>query len=153
MAPSVMGSSRARLIALLGATMLLLALAGAPASAQQNGLVNVNVEDVVVQVPVALAANLCDVNVNVLAVQLRQGGATCDAQASSDAVFDPETEDGEAPTAQSGLVNVNLEDVTIQVPVAIAANICDVNANILALQARDGGAECTATSDSDAESA
>ena len=50
-----------------------------------GGLVNVTIVDAVdieeVQVSVgaalALAANLCDVNVNVLATQLRDGGATC----------------------------------------------------------------------------
>lgn len=41
----------------------------------------VNVEDVNVALGVALqlAANVCDVNVNVLAEQLRDGGATCDS--------------------------------------------------------------------------
>ena len=41
-----------------------LAAGAGPASAQnQEGLVNVAIEDVVVQVPVAIAANVCDVNV------------------------------------------------------------------------------------------
>ncbi len=56
-----------------------------------GGLVNVTVTDVIDDVTVtvqdvnvsvgaalALAANVCDVNVNVLARQLRNGGATCD---------------------------------------------------------------------------
>ena len=68
----------------------------APTSAQvviaPGGLVNVqivdviddvtvNVEDVAVTLGVALgiAANVCDVNVNVLAQQLKGGGATCDS--------------------------------------------------------------------------
>jgi hypothetical protein len=50
---------------------------------QQSGLVNVNAEDIVVQVPVALAANICDVNVGVLSRQVRAGGATCDATADA----------------------------------------------------------------------
>ena len=43
--------------------------------------VNVNVEDVAVTVGAALqlAANVCDVSVNVLAEQLEGGGATCDS--------------------------------------------------------------------------
>lgn len=37
------------------------------------------------------------------------------------------------------------EDVTIQVPVGIAATVCDVNANVLAQQiAQTGSAECDA---------
>ncbi len=57
----------------------------------------------------------------------------------------------QAPVFTGGLVNVtiidfadvNIEDVTVQVPVAVAATICDVNVNVLARQLRDGGAECT----------
>lgn len=43
--------------------------------------IEVNVEDinVVLSVALQLAANVCDVNVNVLAKQLRDGGATCDS--------------------------------------------------------------------------
>jgi hypothetical protein len=60
-----------------------------PASAQQQeGLINVNVSDVDVgvianvQVPVAIAANVCGVAVNVLARQL-PGDVECDAEAQS----------------------------------------------------------------------
>jgi hypothetical protein len=35
-------------------------------------------------------------------------------------------------------------------PIGIAANVCDVSANVLAEQAKGGGAECTATSVSQA---
>lgn len=43
--------------------------------------ITVNVEDINVALGVALqlAANVCDVNVNVLAEQLRTGDATCDS--------------------------------------------------------------------------
>ncbi len=45
--------------------------------------------------------------------------------------------------------DVNIEDVIVQVPVAIAANICDVDVFVLAADlADDGNANCTATSDS-----
>jgi hypothetical protein len=63
-------------------------MAAPPANAAPvitGGLVNVTVNDVVdvedVNVGVALniAANLCDVNVNVLARQLRNSAPTCDA--------------------------------------------------------------------------
>jgi c-di-AMP phosphodiesterase-like protein len=139
-----------RLVALVAAALLVLSLGAVPAQAQtQEGLVNVNVSDVTVQIPLAIAANICDVNVNLLAEQLRDGGAVCDANATSDAVFDPEVEDGEAPT-QEGLVNVNVSNVIIQVPVAVAANICDVNVNVLARQLRGGGAACDAAAESEA---
>ena len=147
MSRSSKGSVRARLIALVASTMLLLSLAAGPASAQQEGLVNVNVSGVEVQLPIAVAANICDTNVNVLAVQLRDGGATCDATADSEAVFPNDGEESTAPPAQSGLVNVNISDVTIQIPVSIAANICDTNINVLARQFRTGGAECDAAAE------
>ena len=35
---------------------------------------------------------------------------------------------------QSGLVNVVIGDVTVVVPVGVAANICGVNANVIAEQ-------------------
>jgi hypothetical protein len=43
--------------------------------------ITVNVEDINVALGVGLqlAANVCDVSVNVLAEQLRNGGATCDS--------------------------------------------------------------------------
>ena len=46
------------------------------------------------------------------------------------------------------LVNVIVGDVTIQVPIGIAAALCNVNAAVLALQiVRQGDAECTAVVD------
>jgi hypothetical protein len=42
-----------------------------------------------------------------------------------------------APTLaqpQSGLVNVQIGDVIVQVPVGVAANICGVDANVIATQ-------------------
>jgi hypothetical protein len=70
--------SRAAVIAAAGALALVPA---APASAQppqQVGLVNVTIEDNTVVVPVAVAANICDVNVAVLVGELRDDGeATC----------------------------------------------------------------------------
>ncbi len=126
-------------------------LAASPASAQttQDGLVNVNVQDVTIQVPIAIAANLCDINVNVLARQERMGGAECDATA--DSVASPGTGGGGAPVDQDGLVNVNVADLVVQLPVALAANVCDVNVNLLAEQLLlPGGAECDAVADSGA---
>ena len=59
-----------------------------------------------------------------------------------------ELPDREMLAAQRGLVNVNFDDVTIQLPVGIAANICDVNAAVLAAAIADTGeAECDAQVD------
>lgn len=89
-----------------GAATLMMAgalgAAAAPASAQgpivTGGLVNITVVDVIdgdvlsnnnvaLGVALGVAANICDVNVNVLAVQLRNGGATCDADADDQRVI------------------------------------------------------------------
>ncbi len=87
-----------RIIALLTATALMVALTAMPASAQPvftgpvftGGLVNVtivdfvDIQDVVVQVPVAVAANVCDVNAAVLIAEIEDtGSAECTAAANS----------------------------------------------------------------------
>ena len=71
-----------------------------------------------------------------------------------------------AVAQQSGLVNVDISNVanniarninvdvsqipvTVQAPIGIAANVCGVNANVLAQQGT-GAAQCTATSTSNA---
>jgi hypothetical protein len=57
----------------------------------QQGLVNLNLSGITVQVPVTVAANLCDVNVGVLIGQLRDDGdAHCQADAVSGAVIPPD---------------------------------------------------------------
>ena len=73
----------------------------APAAAQQSGLVNVDVSNVLnnldllnnslnnntVQVPIGVAANVCGVNANVLAAQRKSGGpVTCKATNTSTAL-------------------------------------------------------------------
>ena len=82
-------------------SLLTALLALAPAFAQQSGLVNVNLTDVkidiaknlnvnvsqipvTIQVPVALAANVCGVAVDVLTAQATKGDAKCDAKATND---------------------------------------------------------------------
>ena len=94
----------------------------------QEGLVNVNLADITVHVPVGIAANICDVNVGVLVRELRDASAPCDADASPEATVTP-SESG--PVTQSGLVNVNATDLAVQVPIGIAANVCDVNVAVL----------------------
>jgi hypothetical protein len=123
--------------------------AAAPAMGAQNeagnSLVNVQIGDVTVQVPVAVAANLCDVNVNVLAQQNKAGETTCEADAESSADAGRDIgQGGSSNEAGDSLVNVQLGDIVAQLPIGIAANICDINANVLAEQNRLGEAACTA---------
>ena len=119
---------------------------------RQNGLVNVNVEDLILQLPIAAAANVCDVDVVVLATEILLNDATtCTADAGAEGITDgPAGGGGGAPTRQEGLVNLNVEDNTILVPIAIAANVCDVTVAILATDLQDGSATCDALATSDA---
>src|SRR5215218_6238446 len=89
-----------------------------PASAQtqQRGLVNVNLENIDIGVPIAVAANICDLDVNVLADVRRAGGTACTADAESGAVFGP-GHGGNSGARQEGHVNVNVSDVVVKVPV------------------------------------
>jgi hypothetical protein len=111
---------------------------------------------------VSVAANACGVDVNVLANQLQNGPVSCtassDSTALNTAIADAMTGQsaGSPSNNQSGLVNVNLQNIAVQVPVSVAvpvgvaANVCGVNANVLALQMESGSASCTATSTSNA---
>jgi hypothetical protein len=139
---------KSRLFAVAIAATAVFAIGATPASAQsQEGLVNVAIEDVTVQVPISVAANVCDVNVAVLAEMVDEGSA-CVATADS-AASAGQSPDG-PPTQQEGLVNVLVDDVIVQVPVAVAANICDVNVAILA-DVLDEGTACVAVADSEAQ--
>ena len=137
----------ARFIALAATVALGLAVA-APAQAQnsQEGLVNVAVEDVIVQAPIAVAANVCDVNVAVLA-EFVDDAAACEATADSTATAGPNSR---GHTRQEGLVNVLVDDVLVQLPISVAANVCDVNVAVLARFLDDAEA-CTATADAVAQ--
>ena len=47
------------------------------------------------------------------------------------------------------LVDVTIGDVTVQLPIGLAANVCDINAAVLVAAIADtGSAECTATAES-----
>jgi hypothetical protein len=140
-----------RYVVAMVAALSMTALVAVPASAQpeQNGLVNIIVDDVTVQVPVSVAANICDVNVGILAAQLDVGDTNCTATSESTASRGPDggggmsSNDGQGPD-QDGLVNVIITDVTAQVPISIAANVCDVNVGVLARQLRAGETDCQA---------
>jgi hypothetical protein len=100
-----------------------------------------------VLVPVSVAANLCDVNVNVLAQQDRTEAASCTATAES--IASPgQGNGGGGNQAGDSLVNVQISDLEVLIPIGVAANICDVNANVLAEQLRTGEATCEATAES-----
>ena len=134
---------------LIAGTMSLGAASPAAAQTTQTGLVNVNVEDVTVQVPIAVAANICDVTVAVLVSDLRDGSAVCEAFAESEGTVTPAEPGG--PTFQEGLINVNISGVTIQVPIAVAANLCDITVAVLATDLlEDGEATCDAVAGSGA---
>lgn len=108
----------------------------------QEGLVNVNATDVTIQVPIGIAANICDVNVAVLTGVFLDSADDCIADEQSTATV----ERGDSgPTTQRGLVNVNLDDVAIQLPIGIVANICDVNVAVLTQGILDDSAPCEAT--------
>src|SRR5829696_5600665 len=49
------------------------------------------------------------------------------------------------PVTQESPVNVNLTDIAVQVPIGVAANICDVTAAVLVRDLRDDSAACTPT--------
>jgi hypothetical protein len=133
------------LVLLLAACMAVAATVAPATAANQNGLVNINLEDNVVQVPVAVAANVCNVDVDVLVGLIGDtGSAVCNADAFSGAIVTGR-DGGGGSTRQDGLVNVNLENNTVQIPIAAAANICDVDVAILVgTILEDDATECDA---------
>jgi hypothetical protein len=126
-------------------TALVTIVAASPASAQnQSGLVNVAVVNNTVQIPIGVAANVCGVAVNVLAQGTVTGPVDCTAVAGATATRAGGGGGGGGGN-QSGLINLFVANNTIQVPVAIAANICGVSVNALAQFTGTGPASCKAT--------
>lgn len=64
-----------RILAIVSVAALMVMLVATPALAQprQNGLVNVNISGNNVQVPISVAANICNFDVSVLAQQRNAG--------------------------------------------------------------------------------
>jgi hypothetical protein len=139
---------RRSFVSLIAAVFMVAAMAVAPATAQprQNGLVNLNLSGNTVQIPVAIAANVCDLNVAAILAAIREdedGETNCDGAAS--AFPEATMSRGGGDVRQDGLINVNISDNIIQVPIAAAVNICDVNVAILLAAILDQGAtECKA---------
>ena len=131
----------------LAAGALAIALVAPVSAANQagNSLVNVQVSDTTIAVPIALAANLCDIDVNVLARQADVGPTTCTA--TSESVATPGGGGG-GNKAGDSLVNVQIDDLNVLLPIGIAANVCDVSANVLAAQLNLGEATCDAVATS-----
>ena len=81
-----------RIIVLISVAALMVALAAMPALAQpqQRGLVNINVTDVLtnnevaVQVPIGIAANVCGIQANILARGGVQEPIDCTASTTAD---------------------------------------------------------------------
>ena len=139
--------NRLRILFGARALVLTLGLIAGPAQAQsrQEGLVNVYADDVTVQIPIAVAANVCGVAVNVLATAGNLGAVDCTAEGVALA---EDSDNGGGPVQQEGLVNVALTDVTVQVPVSVAANVCGVAVNVLAQNLNAGSVDCDALAES-----
>ena len=118
----------------------------AGASAQNtagDSLVNVQAGDVTVLLPIAVAANVCDTSVNVLAQQTGVGPTTCTAVAEPEATA-PQGPGGHQNNAGNSLVNVQIGDITILAPIGVAANICGTSVNVLAEENKLGRTTCEA---------
>lgn len=134
-----------RVVAVAMSTAVAAGVIAGPAAAQpQSGLVNVDLSGNTVQVPVAVAANVCDLQVGVLAQGLTQGTVPCTALGTS--VSRSTGTGGPSGGAQNGLVNIAANDNTVQVPIGIAANVCGVQAGVLASElTQTGMALCDAS--------
>ena len=132
-------------IAAIGATCVMALGVGASsagAATNQQGLVNVSLENI--QVPIGVAANVCDVGANILAAQNITDFGDCTAVSRADAGGGG----GSSNTHQRGLVNVSASD--IQIPVSVAANVCNVAVNLLAAGNFSDFGDCTAISEATA---
>jgi hypothetical protein len=142
----MLSSMRFRLSAVAATVATCLCIAAPAADAQpQQGLVNVDLSGNTVQIPIAIAANVCDVNVAVLVEDLQDDTATCTA--TPEATITPGTGGGGGGNAgaQNGLVNVRISDNLVQVPIAVAVNVCDANVAVLVELLNDASSSCTAT--------
>jgi uncharacterized membrane protein len=117
-------------------------MVGVSAKAQtQEGLVNLNIDDVTVQIPVTVAANICGVSVDVLTSGILNGPVDCQAGTIALANDDDPPSD---PPDQSGLINVNITNVDVQAPIAVAANVCGVSVDVLTGLLLQGPVDCNA---------
>lgn len=137
---------RRMLVAAVSSSVIAVGVSALPASAQttqQSGLVNVALTGNTIQVPVAVAADVCGVQANVIASNNFGGNAICTSASRSTASGGG---GGGGTTTQQGLVNVALTGNTIQVPVGVAADVCGVQANVIASGSFGGNALCSSIS-------
>lgn len=125
----------------------------------QDGLVNISVDDNTVQVPISVAANVCGVEVDALADLVGSDETACNISqetAAENGIDTGEEEMTDGPGngngKQKGLVNVSLDGNMVQVPVGIAANVCGVEVNAIAQNKGDDEAICNVESGTDAAS-
>src|SRR5437763_5969189 len=119
-------------VAAVSSSVIAVGASAVPASAQttqQRGLVNVALTGNTVQVPVAVAADICGVQANVIASNNFLGSTTCNSASRSTATGGG---GGGGTTTQQGLINVALTGNQIQVPIGVAADVCGVQANVTA---------------------
>lgn len=152
---------------ILSSTVLAFGLLASPVFAQtdnvanQAGLVNVAVGDVasgnqvIAQVPIGIAAQVCGTSAAVLA-KLEAGETACDitqeqaTAAGIDGGPGKGTGQGGNKANQAGLVNVAIGDVAsgnqviAQVPIQLAAQVCGTNVGVLA-QLKGDDTACTIT--------
>src|SRR3954454_24323543 len=133
---------RAGLVAAATAACLGIGAAPAPA-AQQDGLVNVDLTGNTIQVPIGVAANVCDVTVAALATNTFGADSVCTAASRPSAGGGG---GGGGGGAQRGLVNVAVTGNTVQVPIGIAANVCDVTVAVLSSGTFAGNDLCSEVS-------
>ena len=131
------------LAAIAAAAIGLAGVSSASAQTQQSGLVNVAVTNNTVQIPIGVAANVCQVSVDVLAQATSTSPANCTAVSGATAFSSP-SGGGGGGTNQQGLVNLDVSNNTIQVPIAIGADLCGIAVNVLAQNTTTGTANCTA---------
>jgi hypothetical protein len=141
---------RFSVLLMLSVTMALAVVSAGAAQPEQSGLVNVAVVDNTVQIPIGVAANVCGVAVNILASATATAPVDCTAVAGAEATG-PAGGGGGSGGSQSGLINLYVADNTVQVPVAVAANICGVAANVLAQGIATGPVSCDAEGNADAD--
>lgn len=94
---------------------------------------------------VSAAADICGVAVDVLAQEIVNGPVDCQSGAISLAEDDGGSNE---PVDQDGLINVNITNVDVQVPVTIAANVCGLSIDVLAAALLQGPVDCSANGQS-----
>src|SRR5215210_7659926 len=141
--------ARVSLLACIAVSAIAMAVPASASAQTQEGLVNLQVNNNVVQVPVGIAANVCDVNVAVLVNTFLDSSDPCISTADGEAFVSSPPGGGQGGD-QSGLVNVMINDNTVQIPLAVALNVCDINVVILTSAFADTSAPCDARGNSQA---